>query len=135
MKNKKKTIVQFSKYSFIGCTGVFIDFCIFYFLTNLGVHYLLSNCISVSSGIANNFYWNRKFTFKVHDRFFIRLICFYFVGICGLIISSLILYINNNYLNFDIIGVKLFTIFFVAAIQFILNKYISFNANLLQKKS
>ena len=71
-----------------------LDFCVYTFLVRvIGMNYLLANCISVVVGITTSFTLNRKYNFKVTDRTFRRFAIFFTVGICGMLLSNLILYV------------------------------------------
>lgn len=122
-----KTRRQLAVYCLIGLTGVTLDYVSFFGMVNwLSVHYLAANAISTSLGIVNNFFLNRFFNFKVHDRWLIRLISFYCVGLAGLAVSSLILYAFVSQLQFNPNGVKVFAIVIVVLLQYNLNRLVSF---------
>ncbi len=118
---------RFIVYCMIGCTGAFLDFILYTFLVNfLHINYLLSNCFSVSIGITNNFFLNAFFNFKVTDGLIKRFFSFYFVGIIGLIISEILLYILVDISSINTIIAKVITIFVITLIQFFMNKIITF---------
>lgn len=61
--------IRFILYSFIGVSGVAIDFILFYILISIiGIHYIPANIISIFSGATNNFILNARLNFKVHDK-------------------------------------------------------------------
>lgn len=118
---------HFVLYSLIGATGATIDFLIFLLLTSVtALSYLPANIISVSCGIANNFIWNVKFNFKVKERVFVRFISFYCIGLIGMGLSTLLLYLLVDLVGVGSILAKVMTIGIVVIVQFLLNKYISF---------
>ena len=86
---------------------------------------LAGNVISVHCGIFVSFILNRNYNFKKTDKTFKRAISFYIVGLCGLALSSLILMLGTS-LKFEILYVKIFSVFFVALVQFIFNNFITF---------
>jgi len=119
-------------YGIIGGFSASLDFCIFSLLTNVfSMHYLIANIISVTIGICNSFYFNRKFNFKVKDKTYKRLVLFYVIGISGLLLSSFLLWLFSNYLILNAIVAKLITIPAVTILQFTMNKYISFRETVL----
>jgi len=87
---------------------------------------LLTNAVSVHCGIFASFVLNRHFTFKVKDLTVHRFASFYLVGIAGLLLSSILLVIFVDGLDFEAHLAKAFTIVFVALAQFLLNKFVSF---------
>lgn len=114
-------------YGIIGCFSSGLDFCVYTFLVKVvGVNYLIANCISVVIGIVTSFTLNRKYNFKVTDRTFRRFAIFFTVGICGMLLSNLILYICIDLLALDNIISKLLSIVLVVFFQFLVNKFITF---------
>lgn len=87
----------------------------------------LANFISVNIGITCSFILNTYFNFKKSNKLGKRAISFFAVGYCGLGLSFLLLYIGTNLLHINDIIVKLVSIVFVAAFQFILNKMITYS--------
>ena len=116
---------DFIIYAIIGgfCAG--IDFGVYSVLCFL-IPYLWANVISTHCGIFCSFILNRQFNFKVKDKTIIRFLSFYIVGLIGLCISSLFLYILVDLAQANEIICKLLTIVIVAIIQFLLNKFITF---------
>lgn len=114
-------------YALIGFTGVTLDFIIFYILYNFaGLNDKFANIISVSIAISNNFILNILFNFKKRDSFLLRFSSFFIIGILGLAISSVFLEIFHTRAGFDANIIKALSIPIVVAIQYLLNKTISF---------
>lgn len=117
----------FIVYCLIGLTGVSLDYGIFLLLVNgLHVHYLVANAFSTTMGIVNNFAVNCRFNFKVRDRLMIRFLSFYGVGLAGLAMSSLLLYIGVTGLHLNPNATKAATLILVVVLQYNLNRFISF---------
>lgn len=115
------------KYAIIGGISASIDFIIFSLLSNkFHIDYLLANIISVHCGIICSFILNRQYNFKIKDKTVKRFITFYFIGILGLGVSTLLLYLLVDVSEWNKIVAKLLTIIVVALLQFILNKTITF---------
>ena len=113
-------------YCIIGCTGAGLDFFIYAGLTCCGLFYQTANFISVSFGILNNFFWNCFFNFKTKDKWWIRLMSFYAIGMAGWMLSALCLLLLIERFVCNTILAKLGTIVIVTVIQFTLNKFITF---------
>lgn len=114
-------------YGVIGSSSALLDFTIFTILTELcGVYYLIANCISVTCGLTNSFILNRKYNFKVTDKTIKRAAMFFFVGFCGLILNSTLLYIFINYAYFVTPVAKLCAIAIEVLLQFTINSLITF---------
>lgn len=128
LKNLILKYREFILYGIIGCGCATFDFIVYTLIlcvTN-GQHLLIANAIGVSCGIIASFLLNRKYNFKVKDKSIRRFVCFFCVGLIGLLISSfLIVFLIDNIVLSNSIA-KLCTIFIVSVIQFLLNKFITF---------
>ena len=114
-------------YGIIGSFSSGLDFLIYTLLVQvLGFKYLIANCISVLGGITTSFILNRNYNFKVKDNTRRRFTIFLTVGLCGLMLSNLILYICIDILEMHKIVSKLLSIFLVVFFQFIVNKNFTF---------
>ena len=104
-------------YGIIGSCSSGLDFLLYtLFVTVFGWHYILSNCISVLGGIITSFTLNRNYNFKVKDKTKRRFSIFLTVGLCGMLLSSLILWVCISQLS----------IVLVVVVQFLINKYVTF---------
>lgn len=114
-------------YGCIGCLSSILDFLVYSILTDyILLNYLLSNCISVLVGIVTSFTLNRTYNFKVKDHVKRRFAIFLLVGLTGLIMSNLILYISIDLFHQDNGIAKLISIILVVGFQFLLNKHLTF---------
>ena len=131
MKQIVKTLYKKSHhlvlYGIIGSFSLGLDFLIYTLLVQLvGLQYLVANCISVVAGISTSFYLNRNYNFKVKDHTKRRFSIFLTVGLCGLVMSNLILYLCIDNLGMDKLISKLLSIVLVVFFQFLVNKYLTF---------
>lgn len=121
---------QLVLYCIIGTISASFDFLIFSSLIHFtSTNYLYANIVGVLVGITNSFIMNVIFNFKVRDKLIQRFIYFYSVGILGLLLSSILLYMLVAQLNMNTFISKILTIFVAFVIQYNLNKYISFKDN------
>ncbi len=145
---KHKSVRQLMKYGLVGMVGLVIDMGVYYLLINkFSVHYpfsetisyilggkmsigmldiLISNIISQTLAIINNFILNSYFTFKVTDNKLKRFASFGSIAIGGMVISSMLLTLFIGVMKMDDLLAKLFAVFIVAAIQFSINKFVTF---------
>lgn len=117
-------------YGIIGgfCAG--LDFGIYTALCYWNIMpYLWANIISIHVGIFTSFVLNRSINFKVKDKVKTRFLSFYTVGLVGLGISTLMLWLMVDMSHWNEIVCKLITIVVVALVQFLLNKHITFKSN------
>lgn len=145
---KRKSVRQLVKYGLVGIVGLIIDMGIYYLLvTKFSVHYpfsatissllegnmsvgmldiLISNVISQTLAVVNNFILNSYFTFRVTDKKLKRFASFASIAIVGMIISSMLLTLFIGVMKMDDMLSKVIAIFIVAAIQFAINKLVTF---------
>lgn len=133
----KETIIklyqQFRNLILYGLIGGFcaaLDFAVYTVLCECDIMpYLWANVISIHVGIFASFVLNRQFNFKVKNKTALRFASFYTVGLIGLGISELMLYMMVTVGGMNELVCKLISIVVVALIQFVLNKYITFKHN------
>lgn len=117
-------------YGVIGGFCAALDFGIYTMLCYFDmIPYLWANVISIHVGIFTSFVLNRSINFKVKDKTAVRFISFYSVGLAGLGISELMLYLMVTVGGLNEVMCKLLSIIVVALVQFVLNKYITFKTN------
>lgn len=117
-------------YGIIGGFCAALDFGIYTLLCFFDIiPYLWANVISIHAGIFTSFALNRSINFKVKDKTAVRFISFYSVGLAGLGISELMLYLMVTVGGLNEVLCKLLSIIVVALVQFVLNKYITFKTN------
>lgn len=123
----KKILLSFILYNLIGLSGVGLDLLLFSTLSAITtIDYRVINVFSVLLGITNNFYWNLRYNFRSEDYYLKRYFSFLSVGLFGLLISTLSLTYLVDSSGLSQIRAKVITIFFVAIIQFGLNKFLTF---------
>lgn len=143
-----KGFKELIKYGIVGIIGLIIDMSIYYLLVEkIEIHYpftasikvilgismnirmldiLISNIISQTVAIVNNFILNSYFTFKVTNNKLKRFFSFAGVAAIGMIISSALLTLFIEYAGLSKMLSKIISIMIVAFIQFIINKYLTF---------
>ena len=116
---------NFILYGIIGGFSAALDFGVYTVLGEF-IPILWANVISVHCGIICSFICNRSFNFKVKNNVGIRFLSFYLVGLSGLGLSELLIYVFAERNGLNHLVVKLVTVFIVAVYQFLLNKFITF---------
>lgn len=106
----------------IGCSTACLDSGIFLVLRKFHINLYLSNFVGNNVGITVSFLLNTFLNFKVKDCITQRMLRFFAVGYCGLLLSMFLMYVGINILFLKEITVKLISIIIVAVFQFILNK-------------
>jgi putative flippase GtrA len=114
-------------YGIIGFCGAGIDFLVFAILYKyLHVYYLWANLISVSFGITKNYILNTIFNFKTKDKFWLRFLSYYGIGLLGMGISSLLLVALVEVLHLATMVAKIISAGLTVIIQYNLNKHLTF---------
>lgn len=114
-------------YGFIGGFCATLDFAVYTLLCHFEVMpYLWANVISTHIGIFTSFLLNRSYNFKVKDKTLLRFLSFYAIGLTGLGLSSLLLWLMVDKAQWDKLVCKLITIVVVSLVQFVLNKFVTF---------
>jgi putative flippase GtrA len=107
-----------------GGTGWFPAFAELLHKTHWDIYF--PNFISINLGIFTSFLLNAIFNFKRTDDFFKRAAKFFAVGYCGLALSMVLLRLGVVVCGYNDWAVKIFSVFFVAALQFVANKFLTF---------
>jgi len=114
-------------YIIIGILSAGTDLLLYNVLTKYSnVNYLIINFFTVLIGIILSFTLNRKYNFKTTDYVFKRFTVFFSIGFGGMIVSSLFLYFFIELFYLDMFLSKFLSIILVVAIQFLLNKFVTF---------
>ena len=128
MKSVKELYNKFRELILYGIIGGFcagLDFVV-YNLLGMVIPYLWANVISVHCGIFTSFFLNRQYNFKDKDKTSKRFKLFYLIGLSGLAVSELLIYILSERMGMEYRLSKIITIFVAALLQFLLNKFITF---------
>lgn len=147
----KQGYKEFVKYGIVGVVGLVIDMGLYYLLVDVfhttypiaegfgrllswfGViadaalpNILISSIISSSLAVINNFLLNSYFTFKVKDNKLKRFLPFAGIAIVGMVVSTILLTVMIDHMGINKLVAKAVSIFIVAMMQFLLNKYFTF---------
>ena len=130
-KNGDNMLRNIILYGIIGCLASMLDLVLFTFLARFcGWYYIVANCISVMLGITTSFVLNRTYNFRILDKTPRRFLTFLAVGLSGLCLSNLILWLGIDRMGGDSLIVKLGSIAMVAIYQFTLNKFVTFHKSI-----
>ena len=127
MKIDKELLRQIVLYGIIGGFSAALDFMFFTAFIFLAMNSFVANAISVHIGIFTSFQLNRRYNFKRTDKVFRRSMIFYLTGLTGLTISMFLLWLGESVIGLPVLIAKGGSIFIVAAVQFMINKMITFH--------
>ncbi|CCI87294.1 GtrA family protein [Lactobacillus gigeriorum] len=124
---KKENLIQLVEYGIIGILGFLVDLGIFYFVQRLEVLPIeVVNIISSSIALIHNYLWNSYVTFKVYDRFWLRLVGYFLVGQITTLFTTICLWIFVTILHQDKYAVKIISMIVAVLLQFLINKKVTF---------
>ena len=118
--------MQLFLYCLCGGMGVITDYALFYLAFDHGIGYQGANGLGYLSGTVISFSLNRIFTFDMRDYVLQRFAMFLVVASIGYASSALLLGLLVQYLHMDPRLAKLITLPMVVALQFSLNRRITF---------
>ena len=119
---------SFIKYALVGVVGLVVDMGFFYVFYEVShINYILSNIMSSSLAVVNNFILNSIFTFKVRDKLLYRFISFFSIALAGMAVSSGMLAVMIDGMHMNSMVSKAIAVFFVAMIQYYVNKKLTFS--------
>jgi putative flippase GtrA len=118
---------QFVAYCAIGASGALLDFLVYSLIVKeTQLHYEIANAIGYASGTVLSFFLNAHFNFKTRDALPRRFLLFCGVAFLGWVLSSGILFVTVDRLDWDKYLAKLATIVAVVLLQYNLNRLVSF---------
>ena len=120
----KKLIKQIARFGIVGVLATLIDYGIFAGLTILGLHYLVAQVISFMIAHAFNYWASIKWVFDAKKQTAKEVILFWVLGIGGLLLNSILLYIGVDIYNYHELIVNLFATGVVMVYNFITRKLI-----------
>ncbi len=95
-------LIKLLKFCFVGFLGIGVNLGILYFLTNAGLHYMISGAFSIEASVLANFFLNKTWTFKEeakHVRFREAIVKDHATRFIGILINYASLYIFTEIFN------------------------------------
>ena len=118
---------RFVLYCVIGASGMALDFSLYSFLVkSAALNYQAANAAGYASGTLLSFFLNAHYNFKTRDWLALRLFSFCAVALLGYAASAGTLYLLVARFGLDKYLSKLATLAVVVALQYNLNRLISF---------
>jgi len=125
MKDNSSLIRQILRFAVVGGSAFVVDFAVLWFLTEiLGVHYLLSNCISFTVSVIYNYILSIVWVFDVNNNHkkSTELIVFMVLSVIGLGINQLIYWLCVEFLAIHYLVSKIGATAVVMVYNFITRK-------------
>lgn len=118
--------MQFFLYCVCGGLGVIADFGVYFFCLSYDFSYQVANVYGYLFGTCVSFVLNRKLTFQVSDQVLRRFLVFLGVAILGFLVSAFMLWLMIDVCNISQVMAKSLTLPLVVALQYTLNRRITF---------
>ena len=121
--------LQLFRYTFVGGFAFVIDFGLLYVLTDyVGLHYLLSACLAFLAGLIVNYIISNIWVFSTTSikNKKIEFLIFAIIGIIGLGLTELLMWLFTSGLSIHYMGSKVITTAIVYFWNFFARKYIIF---------
>jgi putative flippase GtrA len=128
----ESTIIQLFRYTFVGGLAFIVDFGTLYLLTEfLHLHYLISAAAAFILGLLTNYFLSIKWVFssRTIDSRSVEFMLFAIIGLIGLGLNELFLWIFTDLLSIYYLLSKIITAVFVYLWNFFARKYALFNSN------
>jgi len=126
MLQNKALLRELFLYGIIGGSTAALDIVLFKAFRTAGIQLLIANFMSVSISLAASFILNAKYNFKKTDNLHKRATKFFAIGYFGWLVQSIILWVGVDHWGIRELFVKIFAVFIAAAIQYVLNKFLTF---------
>lgn len=132
LEKTDNVFLQLIRYTFVGGFAFMVDIALLWFLTDLcNIHYLISATLSFIAGLTVNFFISRKWIFNnaiTHNKK-LEFLLFGLIGVVGLGINDLLLWLLTNYCDIHYMISKFITVFLVYFWNFFARKYLLYNKN------
>lgn len=125
---QQELINKFLRFGLVGFSGLFVDYGITWITKEkLRIQKYVANAIGFTSAATSNYFLNRTWTFQSTDpEIFIEFSQFFFIGLIGLGINTLILWLIVSKLKINFYVSKFFAIAVVTIWNFFANLYFTF---------
>lgn len=127
----ESTLIQLFRYTFVGGLAFIVDFGTLYLLTEfINLHYLISAAAAFILGLLTNYFLSVKWVFsnRTIDSRGIEFLLFAVIGLIGLGLNELFLWIFTDLFSIYYLFSKIITAVFVYFWNFLARKYVLFNS-------
>lgn len=99
-------IQQLIRFNLVGILNTLLDFSLFFLLNSMGVTYLIAQTCSYSCGIANSYFFNKYWTFRVVGITTAEVLRFAVISLTALAVSVLLVYLFHSLLHLSLLSAK-----------------------------
>jgi len=126
-RTSRKSLKQFIIFGIVGVSNTAVDFIVFWLLIQTSLHYIIANIMAYSLGMLNSYIWNSAITFKSkygkNEIIAVkRIIRFIIWNGLMLLLSSALIYVVVEYMQWHALTSKLVVTVIILVIQFLGSK-------------
>lgn len=128
LKKTDNTLIQFFRYIFVGVIATIVDMSTLFLLTSkYEIFYLISTAIAFIFGVITNYFISIIWVFRSSRNFKKEFFLFVAIGVFGLILNELIMFILVSKLNLFYMFAKATAVFLILIWNFGMRKAFVFN--------
>lgn len=130
LEKNSNPYIQFARYTVVGGLAFLLDFGIYLLgIYVLGIHYLIAAPLGFVVGLTTNYTLSVAWVFadRKYDNRLLELILFTVIGLIGIAITEILLYVLVDQLGADYISSRLVTTAIVYLWNFLARKFGLFN--------
>ena len=109
-RHSSNGLVQFARYGFVGVAAAIADTGTLLVLTDLGVHYLVGGIAGFCIGTIVNYLISVAWVFKASDRRGVEISGFVIIGVLGLGLNEVVLWLAHDLLGATVLWAKILAI-------------------------
>ena len=121
---RHRTLIVYGAIGVVGATLDFLSYTALVLWVNMWP--VTATIVSVTLGIVNNFLMNARWNFRVNDSLWNRWWMFYLVGLTGVVVSALAIWVLVEWASAGPLMAKLISIPPVVLAQFLANRRFAF---------
>lgn len=126
-----KQFIQFVKFCFVGLSNFLISYVIYAIVVQVGGPYHLGNALGFVVSVANSYYWNNKYVFKVGENQYRSwwkslLKTYASYAFSGLILTELLLFVEISILGLPELLGPIINLIITTPINYVINKLWAF---------
>lgn len=124
---RMQSVFQFIKFGLVGVSNTVVHYLIYLICSLIGFHYILANFLAFTVSVLNSFYWNSRYVFteeeKTRFRPLVLLKTYIAYGITGLLLNSILLYIEIEIWNMNELLAPILNLLITIPLNFVINKF------------
>ena len=128
MKFGTHLLKQFIKFGIVGLSNTMISYVVYTLLVYINLYYILASITAFVISMINSFYWNNKYVFTGHGKFwfYVFLKMFFNYVATGIFLHNVLLFLLVEYMSISKYIAPILILIVTIPLNFFINKYWSF---------